>query len=188
MNLGQQITQQLVNEAESPIKTIVAIYPGRFQPMGKHHAEAFKYLQKKFGKQHTYVVTSDKVQLPKSPLNFNEKKSIINKHGIKNVVRVKNPYQALEVLGKYYAESTAVVFMYGAKDAGRLQTTKKDGTPGYFQDYEKSKSNLKGYEQHGYFVIAPHISLNVPGYGEMSGTTMRQALAIADEKTFKSIF
>lgn len=188
MNLGYQITQQLINEADSSIKTIVAIYPGRFQPMGKHHAEAFKYLQNKFGKQHSYVVTSDKVQLPKSPLNFNEKKLIINKHGIKNVVQVKNPYQSLEVLNKYDPKSTAVVFMYGAKDAGRLSTTKKDGSPGYFQDYEKSRHGLKGYETHGYFVIAPHISLDVPGYGEMSGTTMRQALAVADEKIFKSIF
>ena len=65
--------------------------------------------------------------------------------------------------------------------------TKKDGTPGYFQEYEKSKGNLKGYETHGYVVIAPHIELKIPGFGEMSGTTLRAALATADQKTFKDI-
>jgi len=188
MNLGKQIANQLIAESNSTIKTIVAIYPGRFQPMGQHHAQVYDWLARKFGKQHTYVATSDKVQLPKSPFNFREKRSIILKHGIKNVVQVKNPYVSEEILKKYDPTTTAVVFVYGKKDAGRLRTTKKDGSPGYFQDFEKSKANLKGYEQHGYFVIAPHISLKVQGFGEMSGTSMRAALAGANPNVFKQIF
>ena len=188
MNLGHQIVEDLIGEADSPIKTIVAIYPGRFQPMGKHHAEVFKWLQKKFGKQHTYIATTDKVQLPKSPFNFREKRSIMLKHGIKNIEQVKNPYQSTEIIQDYDPATTAVVFVYGKKDAGRLRTTKADGSPGYFQDYEKSKNNLIGYDKHGYFVISPHIKLDVPGYGEMSGTTLRQALAASDKETFKAIF
>jgi nicotinamide mononucleotide adenylyltransferase len=47
------------------VKTIVAIYPGRFQPFGKHHAAAFLWLQKQFGTANTYIVTSDKVELHK---------------------------------------------------------------------------------------------------------------------------
>ena len=85
MNLGKQIVQDLILEADSTIKTIVAIYPGRFQPMGKHHAEVYKWLSGKFGKSNTYIATSDKVQLPKSPFSFNEKKKIISSYGIKNV-------------------------------------------------------------------------------------------------------
>ena len=188
MNLGQQIVKDIIVEADSPIKTIVAIYPGRFQPMGKHHAEVFKWLQKKFGKQHTYVATSDIVQLPKSPFNFREKRSIMLKHGIRNIEQVKNPYQSTEIIQDYDPSTTAVVFVYGKKDAGRLRTTKKDGSPGYFQDYEKSKNNLVGYDKHGYYVISPHIKLDIPGFGEMSGTTLRSALATADQNTFKAIF
>ena len=101
MELGYNIAKQFIAEADSPIKTIVAIYPGRFQPMGKHHAEVFKWLQKQFGSQHTYVATTDKVQLPKSPFNFKEKRGIILKHGIKNIVQVKNPYNPVEILKKY---------------------------------------------------------------------------------------
>jgi hypothetical protein len=188
MNLGKQIVQELLAEADSPIKTIVAIYPGRFQPMGKHHAQVFKWLQKQFGVQHTYVATTNKVQLPKSPFNFREKQSIILKHGIKNIVQVKNPYNPTEILNKYDPKTTAVVIVYGKKDAGRLRTTKKDGTPGYYQDFSKSKNNLLGYDRHGYFVISPHISLKVKGFGEMSGTTIRAALASANQNTFKEIF
>jgi len=187
MNLGKQIVQDLIFEAESQIKTIVAIYPGRFQPMGKHHAKVYDWLAGKFGKSNTYIATSDKVALPKSPLNFREKLQVIRKHGIQNVSQERNVYAPENILKKYNPETTAVVFVYGKKDAGRLRYTKKDGTPGYFQDYEKSKGNLKGYETHGYVVIAPHIELKVPGFGEMSGTTLRAALATADMKTFKDI-
>ena len=188
MDLGYQIVEDLLTELDSPIKTIVAVYPGRFQPMGKHHAEVFKWLQKQFGAQYTYVATTDKVQLPKSPFNFREKRSIMLKHGIKNIVQVKNPYNPIEILKKYDPKTTAVVVVYGKKDAGRLRTTKKDGTPGYYQDFTKSKNNLLGYDKHGYFVISPHISLKVDGFGEMSGTTIRAALAAGTPETFKQIF
>ena len=188
MNLGKQIANKLIAEANSTIKTIIAIYPGRFQPMGKHHAEVFKWLQKQFGAQYTYVATTDKVQLPKSPFNFREKRSIMLKHGIKNIVQVKNPYNPIEILKKYDPKTTAIVVVYGKKDAGRLRTTKKDGTPGYYQDFTKSKNNLLGYDKHGYFVISPHISLKVDGFGEMSGTTIRAALSAGTPETFKQIF
>ena len=78
--LGHEIINQLIAEADSTIKTVVAIYPGRFQPMGKHHAEVYKWLAGKFGKANTYIATSDKVALPKSPLNFREKYQVIRKH------------------------------------------------------------------------------------------------------------
>ena len=187
MNLGYQIVKDLIAEANSPIKTIVAIYPGRFQPMGKHHAKVYDWLAGQFGKANTYIATSDKVDPPNSPLNFREKIQVIRKHGIQNVSQERNVYAPENILKKYNSETTAVVFVYGKKDAGRLRYTKKDGTPGYFQDYAKSKGNLKGYETHGYVVIAPHIELKVPGFGEMSGTTLRAALATADMKTFKDI-
>ena len=137
MNLGYQIVKDLLSEADSPIKNIVAIYPGRFQPMGRHHAAVYEWLSGKFGKSNTYIATSDKVALPKSPLNFREKYQVIKKHGIQKVSQEKNVYAPENILKKYNPETTAVVFVYGKKDAGRLRYTKKDGSPGYFQDYEK---------------------------------------------------
>ena len=168
-NLGNWIAEQLI--VEQQIKTVIAIYPGRFQPMGPHHVKTYNWLAKKFGKANTFVVTSDKVKLPKSPLNFKEKESIINKHGINNVVQVRNPYQATELLKDYDPETTAAVFMVGEKDAQRLGGK-------FFRPWE-GVANV-GYKDGAYTLIAPHVSLKVPGFGEMSGTTIRQALANAD--------
>jgi len=187
--LGEWLANQLLNESQ--IKTVVVIYPGRFQPMGKHHAEVYKKLASRFGKSNTYIATSDKVALPKSPLTFNEKKRVINKHGITNVIQVKNPYQSAEITSKYDPETTAVLFAVGKKDMmedPRFKVGfKKNGEPSYFQYYDDNKDNLLPYTKHGYLYVAPHVSLNVPGYGEMSGTILRQALANATPADFKSI-
>jgi hypothetical protein len=179
------LTKWVINElapSDKNITTIIAIYPGRFQPMGAHHAKTYRWLANKFGEKNTFVATSDKVALPKSPFSFNEKKKIINSHGIKNVVQVKNPYKAEEILGKYDPETTAAVFMVGEKDAGRLG--------GKFFRPWKGKADV-GYRDGAYLVIAPHVSMNVPGFGEMSGTQIRKALGSDTpdkKKIFKGIF
>ena len=83
------------------------------------------------------MATSNKVDGVKSPLNFKVKKMVWLKHGVKKVVQVKNPYVCEELLKKYKSKTTAVVFIFGEKDAGRLKTTKADGSPAYYQPYEK---------------------------------------------------
>jgi len=181
------------------IKNVVAIYPGRFQPFGKHHAAAFKWLQQHFDGGNCYIATSNVIDLPKSPFSFKDKADIIRHYGFDDrLVQVKNPYKAEEIMRNYRPEDTAVVFMVGAKDMKedpRFKISKKkDGSDSYFQEYEKNKSNLQPFNKHGYLVVAPHVSVSVPGYGEMSGTTMRKALG--NVKTprsqkinlFKSIF
>jgi len=187
--LGHEIIEMALSE--SPVKTILVVYPGRFQPMGQHHAAVYKKLASKFGKSNTFVVTSDKVALPKSPLNFKEKYSVMKKHGITNVVQVKNPYQAQELTSKYDPETTALLFAVGKKDMmenPRFKIgLKKNGEPSYFQNYEKNKNVLQPFTKHGYLVVAPHVDIQIPGFGEMSGTTLRQVLATADVDTFKDV-
>ena len=187
--LGKWLVEQLINEQQ--IKNIIVIYPGRFQPMGKHHAEVYNALASEFGKNNTYIATSDKVDLPKSPLNFLEKRAVVRAHGITNVVQVKNPYKAEEIVTKYDSDTTAVLFAVGKKDMmtdPRFRVgLKKGGDPSYFQYYDENKDNLQPYTKHGYLYVAPHVSLNVPGFGEMSGTTLRQSLATATPEQFRKI-
>ena len=178
---GSWVTKQLLTE-QKEIKTIVAIYPGRFQPMGAHHAKAFKSVPFK----NKFIATSDKVALPKSPFKFSEKKKIISAYGLgSKLVQVKNPYKAEEILKRFDPETTAAVFVVGKKDAQRLG--------GKFFRAWKGKAEV-GYRDGAYTYIAPHVSMNVPGYGEMSGTTLRTVLgdrnleASAKQKIFKSIF
>jgi len=163
------------------IKNIIALYPGRFQPFGKHHAEAFKWLEKQFGAHNCYIVTSNVIDPVKSPFSFKDKHDIISNYGLADrLVQVKNPYKAEEITTQLNPEDTALVFMVGAKDMKedpRFKIgKKKDGSDSYFQEYAKNKSNLQGFDKHGYLIVAPHISMNIPGYGEMSGTTLRNAL------------
>lgn len=179
---------------------IIAIYPGRFQPFGKHHAATFMWLQNKFGKENAYIVTSDKVEPGKSPFNFNEKKAIIELYGIdpSHIIKVKNPYNPVELYGQFDPETTSAVFLVGEKDMGedpRFKIgPKKDGSPSFFQSYKGNEDNLQPISKHGYLIAAPHISLKVPGYGEMSGTEIRTALGdtskTREEKkeTFQEIF
>jgi hypothetical protein len=177
---------------------IIAIYSGRFQPFGKHHAEAFKWLQSQFGANNSYIVTSNVVSLPKSPLDFKDKKDIITQYGLgKHVVNVKNPYKAEELLSKYDPATTAVVFMVGQKDMEedpRFKIGKlKSGKDSYFQDYSKNVKKLKGFDTHGYLVVAPHVSIKIPGFGEMSGTAIRNAIGSSNteakrKELFKAVF
>ena len=147
---------------------VVAIYPGRFQPMGKHHFTAYKHLVSKFGAKNVYVATSNATG-DKSPFNFNEKKKIITGAGVapKQVVNVKNPYRAEEILSKL-PKNTAAVFAVGEKDAGRLTAGK------HFSHYKDGKK-MVGYRDGAYIYSLPHVSLKVGGK-EMSGTTIRKAL------------
>jgi hypothetical protein len=170
MNLGKHIVNKLLAEASAKmsgkIKHIVAVYPGRFQPAGTHHFKTYKWITSQF--DDAWVATSDKVELPKSPLTFSDKKKIWNKHGVTKIVKVKNPYIATELLSKYNSETTAVVFIVGSKDQERLSSK-------FFKKWDGVAS--LGYKEAGYTMIAPHISLNISGYGEMSGTTIRKALS-----------
>ena len=182
MKLGNWLADNIITEQANITKTVV-IYPGRFQPIGKHHAQVYKQLVRKFGE--VWVATSNKVDLPKSPFNFNEKKKIINSHGIKKVAQVKNPYKAEEILKKYDPKTTAVIFAVGKKDQQRLGGN-------FFRPW-KGKAEV-GYRDGAYTIIAPHVKLNVPGQGEMSGTAIRKALGDKDtdrvdkKKIFKGIF
>ncbi len=182
MKLANWIVEQIIKE-DTEIKTVVAIYSGRFQPMGAHHAKAYQWLSNKFDV--AYVGTSNKVSQPKSPFSFSEKKKIINSHGISKVVQIRNPYKAEEILKRYDPETTAAVFMVGEKDQSRLGGK-------YFRPW-KGKAEV-GYKDGAYTIIAPHVSMNVPGYGEMSGTSLRAVLGDKSldkkekQKIYKGIF
>jgi len=173
-----EIKLQIFNEEDLGDKTILAIYPGRFQPMGRHHKAAYDWLAKKFGKENTYVVTSDKTDRQRSPLNFAEKKKIINRHGIKNVAKVRSPYFPTELLQKFDPEKTVIVYMIGEKDAGRLG--------GYKRLMSYNKTTAIPYKDitnpYAYYVYAPHVSFDIPGFGEMSGTNIRKSLGDREAK------
>ena len=168
-----------INE-QTGVKKVVAIYPGRFQPFGPHHKKVFEALKGKF--DDVFIATSNIQRMPRHPLNFNEKKKHMMKMGIpsKNIVQEKNPYKA-DILRKY-GDDTAVVYVVGKKDAGRLSSGK------YFKDFKFAvkRQDLEGYQKHGYVYSAPHVKVS----GISSGTEIRNLLGSpkVDDKKREKIF
>ena len=175
-----------IEEDLPKIKKVVGIYGGRFQPFGPHHLKTYQWLSKQV--DDAYITTSNIKKPPRHPMNFNEKVRHMVKMGVpKNrIIQEKTPYVAKNVLKKYDKDTTAVIYIFGAKDAGRLKGGK------YFQDYKKNKNKMSGYEKHGYIHTAPHISVSVGGK-EVSGTVMRDLLGSPEydkdrKKLFKQAF
>ena len=155
----------------------IYFYPGRFQPMGPHHAEVFSKIMSDYDTESIgpFIVTSNKVESSKSPLNFEEKKQIISAHGIpgERIIQVSNPYYAKEILFDYDPSEVEAIYFVGAKDMAENPRFKK----------------TEGITKEGYkwsIEVAPHVEKDIEGE-EMSGTTLRKNLANADEETFKNI-
>lgn len=169
---------QLFSEEDLGDKTIIAVYPGMFQPMGRHQKAAYDWLAKKFGEKNTYVITSDKVDTQYSPFNFAEKKQIINKYGITNILKSNNPYRPQELFEKFDPTKTVIVYMIGEENVDKLSTYKR------LMKYNKTTSIPYKDVQNPfiYYVYTPHIPFNIPSFGEMSSTTIKQALEDKDAK------
>jgi ribosomal protein L37AE/L43A len=170
------LVEQMLLEDKSPIKKVVVIYGGRFQPFHKGHYGTYSHLVKKFGKDNVFISTSNKVEKPKSPFNFKEKVKIISTMfniPKSKIVQVKNNYAPTEILKKYDKNTTAFITVVGEKDAGRLGGK-------YFQPW-KGKAEV-GYEDGGYVYTAPSSG------GGISGTETRNGLSVGSDEQKKSFF
>jgi len=157
-------------------KEKIYVYPGRFQPMGKHHADTYRKIANKYGEENVYVATSNKVDFPKSPFSYDEKREIMLAHGIPGdkIVQVKNPYNAVEILQNFDTDEVDITYFVGEKD----------------MDEDPRFSKTSGITKDGYewkIMVAPHVSREIEGFGEMSGTTLRQSLERSDLDEFEKI-
>ena len=155
---------------EEDNKNTIAIFSGRFQPFHAGHYSIYKSLVDKFGKDNVYVASSNVQDSVKSPFTFKDKKETMTRmFGIptKNVVQVKDPYKPVEILSKV-PDDTKYVTAVSQKDAERLERGGK-----YFKNYNKVPDDKKkGYNDEGYFIVAPEMQLNVDGKN-ISGTQLR---------------
>ena len=108
----------------------IYFYPGRFQPIGPHHAEVFFKIMSDYDTENLgpFIITSNKVELPKSPLSFEEKKQVMVAHDIPGdrIIQVSNPYYAKEVLFDYDPSEVEAVYLVGAKDMAEDPRFKKN--------------------------------------------------------------
>lgn len=182
-----------VNELyEGSAKQVKVLYPGRFNPFHKGHAQVYQYLCQKFGKDNVYIVTSDKVELPKSPFNFAEKKQMMLLTGISGdkIVMDSQPYRAQELVAQFDPKSTILLFAVSEKDMAedpRFQfKPKKDGSPSYFQQFTNLQS-CQTLDKHGYMMTVPTFDFTVLGKQANSASQIRAQFAEADLATQRKI-
>ena len=168
---------------------VLVIYPGRFQPWHKGHKAVYDYLDGKY--DNVYVATSDKVDPPKSPFNFAEKKKMMELTGMdtNNVVLTRNPYQALEITQHFDPANTVIIFAVSEKDMAEdprfAFKPKKDGSPSYFQPVKDG--NLETMDKHGYIMTVPTFNFDVLGQPMKSATEVRHSFSKMDEPTKKQL-
>ena len=184
---------------------VVAFYVGRFQPMGKHHKMTYDWATNTFGADNVFIVSSDKVDPPKSPLNFLEKQMVATAHGVPSdkFVNERVPYAAAtwknlpQILSSrgITPDNAVYVYIVGAKDmaedprfrVGMKKPTKRNPNPGltYFQMFDETAPLAPG-SQHGYLAVAPHMEFALPDGNESSGTNLRAFLANSSPEEFQA--
>jgi len=180
------LIEDIITESPAGYKKL-ALMPGRFQPPHIGHMQAWKWLNDKFGE--AYIVTSDKVDPPRSPFNFAEKKRLHMHAGVTSnrIIQVKNPYRADEIVSKQDPNNTVLLFGISKKDMEEdprfTFKPKKDGSPSYFQPFKGNESNIKPLSQHGYIVVVPTFPFKVNGKLMKSATEFRSDFAQADDST-----
>jgi len=168
----------------------VVIYPGRFHPFHKGHKSVYDALVKRFGKNRVYIATSNKVDPPKSPFTFDEKRAMMALTGVdpSRVVQVKNPYQATEITDNFDPQNTIALFAVSDKDMAEDPRfsfkPRKDGQPSYYQPASK---DMQGFDKHGYIVTVPTLQFNVLGKPMRSASEFRANFAQADNETQKAM-
>lgn len=166
---------------EADAKRIVVTYPGRFQPFHKGHRDVFASLQRKFGSENVFIVTSNKTDGAKSPFNFSDKVRFMHAMGVPDgqVIETSNVY---DLPAQFEPVKDRVVFItaVGAPDEKRLAPgrVKKDGTPGYFQPLPQDSKDFRTADEHGYVIIAPEspqsIQIGGKNYDVSHGTPTRE--------------
>lgn len=156
---------------------IKVVYSGRFQPFHVNHFNSLKYLQSKFGKDNVWIGTSNKVDNKKSPLDFEQKKTVITQmFGIPKdrIVQVKNPYNPVEILN----EGDVYIAAVGQKDAERLR----------FPEW-RDETNPTTYKdgKGAYWHMIPHQDVSYKGR-LVDGTLVREILGGSDESEAKDFF
>lgn len=180
------LIEDIINEAadQAGLKKLV-LYPGRFQPPHIGHMNAWKWLKDQFGD--AYVVTSDKVDPPRRPFNFNEKRRLLMHAGVPSnrIVQTKSPYRADELVGEQDPDNTVLIFAVSQKDMDEDPRfsfrPKKDGSPSYFQSFKEHQGSLQPLSKHGYIAVVPTFPFKVAGNPMRSATEFRSDFAQATD-------
>lgn len=177
-----------MKSADIEKSTIIAVYPGRFQPFHIGHARVYRWLIKHF--KNVFIATSNSIDLDKKPFSFDDKKTMMVFSGVTpdHIVKVKSPYRPDEITSRYDPERTILVFAVSEKDMKdnpRFSfAPKKDGTPSYFQPINK---NPKFMHEHAYVVTIPTFEFQILGKSINSASEIRELFKQSNYSTQRQL-
>lgn len=162
-------------------KKIFIIYPGRFHPFHKGHKGVYDYLSTKYGGNDVYITTTDKVELPKSPFTFDEKRKMMTLTGVplNKIIQVRQNYNLSDIQSKVPIDINrdSIIFAVSEKDMVEdprfSKFTKKDGSPSYLQLLPKNLTRLQPAITHGYIDTVPTTDFTVLGMPARSASQLR---------------
>ena len=150
---------------------VVVTYPGRFQPFHLGHSGVFEILQKTFGRDSVYILTSNDTSSAKSPFNFSDKYQLMTAAGVPGD-RIIETNKMYKLPDQFDPANTIFITVVGGPDADRLAPdtyTKKDivdkttgkitkpaGSPTYYKTWN-SKEEPVTADKHGYVQIIPEL-------------------------------
>ena len=146
---------------------IAVFYGGRFQPMHKGHHKVYMDLVEQFGSSNVFIATiiAKNATPEKDPFSYEEKTGLMTEmfNIPANQIVKTSPYRPDVSLTGKDPNNTAIVFVFSAKDAGRL----KGGN--YLRDYTPGAEMVPS-DQAGYILEVPIQE------GGMSATDFRKAM------------
>jgi cytidyltransferase-like protein len=185
---------------------VVVTYPGRFQPFHKGHAAVFEKLQKKFGRDNVFILTSNDQSSDKNPFNFTDKFQLITSTGVPGhqIVECNKMYSLPE---EFDPARTIFITAVGEPDADRLRpdsylkkdrkdkegnVIKRAGEPGYYKNWGGPEDPVTA-DQHGYVIVVPEVHktlmINEEEHDASHGTNCRNIWnKVRDDKPARTEF
>jgi hypothetical protein len=170
-------------EAVQP-KKIACIYFGNFQPVCKHHIQAYHHLVDKFGDDNVYLATNSQ----EAPLSLQEKKLLFDLHDVptKKLTEVSDPLMVEEIVAKL-SEETSVVLAMGKSGLKKNKKSFKENKS-FYKVFERShRSKLKSCKEKRYVYTIPEIKISLEDKKSFSTADTRESLAENNPDKFRKI-
>ena len=178
LKLIRELNLSIFTEEELVDKSIIVLFPGNFQPMGQHQREEYQRLCRKFGKDNVIVVTDDKIDKQKHPFSFDEKVTIMKRHGIQNIKKALNPFYPTEVISKMDETNTVVIIAVSQKNVSELKQIKR------LTRYNGSANlTIKDIQNpYIYYLVTNEVKYEIPSFGLLNFNNIQKALGDREAK------
>jgi hypothetical protein len=174
----REMNLSIFTEEELVDKEIIVLFPGNFQPMGQHQREEYQRLCRKFGKDNVIVVTDDKIDRQKHPFSFDEKVTIMKRHGVQNIQNALNPFYPTELISKLDETNTVLIIAVSSKNISKLKQIKR------LTRYNGSaKLTIRDIQNpYIYYMITNDVDYDIPSVGKLNFKNIQKALGDRDAK------